>query len=157
MAPLSHGFKSQALPWTGFPFPAAILPACMALTQARQALHARRCGPTGTGIKMQAIDNINLASALDTTLSLLAAFCLGGMIGLALAVPVVAVLAALAAPFVSTLPIEAALPSLAELAASLARLPPTLLWSLPAVPVSAALIGYVAAQLAVRAWLRRLP
>lgn len=31
---------------------------------------------------MQAIDNINLASALDTTLSLLAAFCLGGMIGL---------------------------------------------------------------------------
>lgn len=82
---------------------------------------------------------------------------LGGLVGLALAVPVVAVLAALAAPFVSTLPIAAALPGFAEMAASLARLPPTLLWSLPAVPVSAALIGYVAAQLAVRAWLRRLP
>lgn len=31
---------------------------------------------------MQAIDNINLASALDTAVSLLAAFCLGGLIGL---------------------------------------------------------------------------
>jgi cell division transport system permease protein len=82
---------------------------------------------------------------------------LGGTFGLAVAVPVVAVLAALAAPFVSTVPVEAALPSPAELLASLAALPPTLLWALPAVPLSAAAIGYVAAQLAVREWLRRLP
>jgi cell division transport system permease protein len=85
------------------------------------------------------------------------AAALGGVVGLALALPIIAVLAALAAPFVSAVPLEAALPGPADLAASIARLPPALLWALPAVPVSAALIGYVAAQLAVRAWLRRLP
>lgn len=85
------------------------------------------------------------------------AAALGGVVGLALALPVVAALAALAAPFVSTVPVEAALPRPAEVWASLLRLPPGLLWALPGVPISAAAIGYVAAQLAVRAWLRRLP
>lgn len=82
---------------------------------------------------------------------------LGGVAGLVLAVPVVVVLTALAAPFVSPAPVEAGLPGLDELLATLSRLPPLLFWALPALPLSAAAIGYIAAQGAVRAWLRHLP
>lgn len=85
------------------------------------------------------------------------AAALGGVAGLVLAVPVVVVLTALAAPFVSPAPVEPGLPDLAALLATLPRLPPLLFWALPALPLSAAAIGYIAAQGAVRAWLRRLP
>ena len=85
------------------------------------------------------------------------AAALGSMAGLVLAVPVVVVLTALAAPFVSPAPVELGLPGLAELLATLPRLPPLLFWALPALPLSAAAIGYIAAQGAVRAWLRHLP
>ena len=82
---------------------------------------------------------------------------LGGLAGLVVALPVVVVLAALAAPFVSAVPAETTVPSLDELLATMLRLPPALLWALPAVPLVAAAIGYGAAQGAVRAWLRHLP
>jgi cell division transport system permease protein len=85
------------------------------------------------------------------------AAALGGIAGLAVAAPVVVVLAALAAPFVGAAPAESGLPGMAELLATIPRLPPTLLWALPALPLSAAAIGYLAAQGAVRAWLRHLP
>ncbi len=85
------------------------------------------------------------------------AAALGGVAGLAVAAPVVVVLAALAAPFVGAAPAESGLPGMAELMATIPRLPPTLLWTLPALPLSAAAIGYLAAQGAVRAWLRHLP
>ncbi len=85
------------------------------------------------------------------------AAAVGGLAGLVLALPVVVVLAALAAPFVSAVPAEAGVPDLAELLATVWRLPPVLLWALPALPLLAGAIGYVAAQGAVRAWLRHLP
>ena len=82
---------------------------------------------------------------------------LGGLAGLLLALPVVVVLATLAAPFINAVPSETALPAAHELLATLLQLSPTLLWTLPTLPLSAAAIGYVAAQGAVRAWLRHLP
>jgi len=85
------------------------------------------------------------------------AAALGGLAGMVLALPVVVALAALAAPFVNATLAETALPNLADLLATAWRLPPVLLWSLPALPILAAGIGYVAAQGAVRAWLRQLP
>jgi len=82
---------------------------------------------------------------------------LGGLAGLLLALPVVVALAALAAPFVGAVPPESGLPGLAELVATVPRLSPSLLLALPALPLFAAAIGYLAAQAAVRAWLRQLP
>jgi hypothetical protein len=70
---------------------------------------------------------------------------------------VVVVLTALAAPFVSAVPSASGLPGWAELVATVPRLPLLLLWALPSLPLIAAAIGYVAAQGAVRAWLRHLP
>lgn len=85
------------------------------------------------------------------------AAALGGLGGLLLALPVVVVLTALAAPFVSAVPAASGLPGWAELVATVPRLPPPLLWALPCLPLIAAAIGYVVAQGAVRAWLRHLP
>ena len=85
------------------------------------------------------------------------AAALGAVAGLVVAMPVVVVLAALAAPFVGTIQAELGLPSLSDLGGTLQHLPPVLLWSLPALPLTAAAIGYLAAQGAVRAWLRHLP
>lgn len=85
------------------------------------------------------------------------AAALGGVAGLLAALPVVVVLATLAAPFVSAVPVDTGMPTAGDLLHTLLRLPPALLWSLPALPLSAAAIGYVAAQGAVRAWLRHLP
>jgi cell division transport system permease protein len=82
---------------------------------------------------------------------------MGGLAGLVLALPVVVVLTALAAPFVGAVPPGASLPGMAELIATVPRLPSTLLLALPALPLFAAAIGYLAAQGAVRAWLRQLP
>ena len=80
---------------------------------------------------------------------------LGGGAGALVALPVLLTLAGLAAPF-------ARLDAPAGLAGGLGGLPsgglPPVLWlALPALPVGAAVIGYVTAQVAVRRWLRRLP
>jgi cell division transport system permease protein len=40
---------------------------------------------------------------------------------------------------------------------ALAALPPALWFALPSLPASAAAIGFITAQSAVRRWLRRLP
>lgn len=70
----------------------------------------------------------------------------GAVLGLALALPVLAWLAMLAAPFSGAAPGSAFL-----------GLPAPLWIALPALPVSAAAIGWATAQLTVRGWLRGLP
>jgi cell division transport system permease protein len=75
---------------------------------------------------------------------------IGGLIGAACALPVLYWLARLAAPFGGVVPATtlpgAALPVL-----------PLVLWvALPAIPVVAALIGWVTTQFTVRGWLRQL-
>lgn len=91
----------------------------------------------------------------------------GGLAGALLAVPVLVVLATLAAPLISGQdPAQGAAPvpdaanyaALAKLwLARLQDLPPELLASLPALPVATAVIGFLTAQATVRRWLRRLP
>ncbi len=70
----------------------------------------------------------------------------GSLGGTVLALPVLAWLAWLATPFTGTAQFN-----------SLFSLPPALLALVPLLPASAALIGWVTAQLTVRGWLRHLP
>jgi cell division transport system permease protein len=81
---------------------------------------------------------------------------LGGLVGAVLALPVLAALARLAAPFAADGEAPTVLDA-AGLAAGIAALPPALIAGLAAMPFAAAGIGLLAAQAAVRAWLRRLP
>ena len=74
----------------------------------------------------------------------------GALAGAALALPVLAALTTLAAPFVG-----AEAPS--GTARALAALPSPLWLAIPAFPVLAAAIGWTTAQWTVRHWLRRLP
>ncbi len=100
-----------------------------------------------------------IASRFATRATVLA--CAGALLGAVASVPVLLALATLTAPFVTAAP-EGTTPAAAAdiawlLAASLATLPLELSVGLPALPVVAALIGYVTAQTTVRRWLRRLP
>jgi cell division transport system permease protein len=75
----------------------------------------------------------------------------GGLVGTVLALPVLLTLGYLAAPFTGD---SAGL----ELRVSLLDLLPPLLWlALPGLPIAAAAIGFLTAQITVRRWLRRLP
>jgi len=85
----------------------------------------------------------DIAGRFALRATLLAGF--GAIIGAGLAVPVLLWLARLAAPFAGVLP-QTGAPSL-----------PPLLWAvLPAIPIAAALIGWVTTQFTVRGWLRGL-
>jgi len=85
----------------------------------------------------------DIAARFALRATLLAGF--GAIIGAALAVPVLLWLATLAAPFAGVLP-QSGAPSL-----------PPLLWAvLPAIPLAAALIGWLTTQFTVRGWLRGL-
>jgi cell division transport system permease protein len=86
---------------------------------------------------------------------------IGGLLGAIASVPLLLALASLAAPFVSATaepagPIVLADP-VQQMAGTLRTLPPELLFGLPALPLVAALIGYLTAQATVRRWLKRLP
>jgi cell division transport system permease protein len=70
---------------------------------------------------------------------------IGAIIGTGCALPVLFWLAALASPFSGVLPMQGA-----------AHLPFALWVALPAVPVAAAVIGWVTTQVTVRGWLRRM-
>jgi cell division transport system permease protein len=71
----------------------------------------------------------------------------GACLGAVVALPVLLGLATLAQPFLDTAPASSALPTL-----------PAPLWlALPALPLTAAIIGWLTAQATVRRWLRRLP
>jgi cell division transport system permease protein len=75
----------------------------------------------------------------------------GGSAGAALGLPVLLTLANLAAPFSGTMP---ATRSPADI---LTAVPASLWFALPGLPLAAASIGFVTAQITVRRWLRRLP
>jgi cell division transport system permease protein len=105
----------------------------------------------GLAQRREAIQIIHGLGALDGDIAgrfasratLLAA--MGGLIGAACALPVLYWLARLAAPFGGVVP-SGAVPVL-----------PLVLWvALPAIPVVAALIGWVTTQVTVRGWLRQL-
>jgi cell division transport system permease protein len=84
----------------------------------------------------------------------------GGALGATAALPVLLLLAQLAAPFAS---MTAAAPAWRDDAGTamvldrLAALPTTLWLVLPGLPLAASLIGFLTAQRTVRRWLRRLP
>jgi cell division transport system permease protein len=90
-----------------------------------------------------------IAGRFAARATLLAA--IGGLVGAILATPVLLMLARLAAPFTGTA--EAG----DTVGAVLAALPPALWLALPALPLVAAVIGYLTAQATVRRWLRQLP
>jgi cell division transport system permease protein len=75
----------------------------------------------------------------------------GGLIGTLLALPVLLTLGYLAAPFAG----ESA--GLESRVGFLDLLPPMLWLALPGLPIAAAAIGFLTAQITVRRWLRRLP
>lgn len=74
----------------------------------------------------------------------------GGIAGAVAALPVLLTLASVAAPF-------GRLDAPAALSIPIGGLPPLLWLALPLLPIAAAAIGYVTAQVTVRSWLRRLP
>jgi len=84
---------------------------------------------------------------------------LGGVLGAVLALPVLAGLAWLGAPFVTTgAAIGAAIGTDAAIAPGIVAALPHALWGLvPGMPLAAGLIGWVTAQFSVRRWLRQLP
>ena len=90
-----------------------------------------------------------IATRFATRATLLAV--VGGFAGAIVALPVLLVLADLAAPFGAT-NMDLDTPAVA-----LAALPSTLWLTLLALPLAAALIGCVTTQVTVRRWLRRLP
>ena len=75
----------------------------------------------------------------------------GAALGALAALPVLLVLAGIAAPFAAAPPPDAGL-----LAGAVANLPQTLWLALPGLPLAAAAIGWATAQGTVRNWLRRL-
>jgi len=75
----------------------------------------------------------------------------GGVVGAMCAMPVLVTLALVAAPF------GGASAPLTDPGTVLAALPPALWATLPALPSTAALIGFLTAQATVRLWLRQLP
>lgn len=85
---------------------------------------------------------------------------LGGLLGVAVSLPVVMALAVLAAPFApgkgaAVLAVQIADP--ATWRSSLSALPPGLWAGMAALAPVAAVIGWLTARLTVRSWLRRLP
>ena len=80
---------------------------------------------------------------------------LGGLGGALAALPVLLALAELAAPFAGAEPLQA--DPVLSLRMAATALPASLLLGVAALPMAAAMIGYVTAQATVRGWLRRLP
>ncbi len=89
-----------------------------------------------------------IAARFASRATLLAAT--GGLAGAVLALPVLLMLANLAAPFGGD-------PSDTAADAVLSTMPAALWLTLPGMPAAAAAIGFLTAQLTVRRWLRRLP
>ncbi|MCW3477767.1 ABC transporter permease, partial [Rhodovastum sp. RN2-1] len=86
---------------------------------------------------------------------------LGGAVGALAALPVLLLLADLAAPFAAGMdgaprPVSLAAPAEAVLG-WLSALPRPLWLALPGLPLAASLIGFATAQGTVRRWLRQLP
>jgi cell division transport system permease protein len=112
----------------------------------------------GLAARREAIEIVHGLGATDRYIAgrfaaratLLAA--VGAALGAAVALPILLTLARMAAPFAGQ-PADSGNP----LQDALAALPPALWFALPSLPASAAAIGFITAQSAVRRWLRRLP
>jgi len=140
----------EACAWAALALVAAIAAAVIAVAT-RAGLAARRDAIEivhGLG----ATDGY-IASRFAARATRMAGF--GGACGALAALPVLLVLADLAAPFAAGPPpaVTTGEPMLAWLAA----LPPPLWIALPGLPAAAALIGLLTTQVTVRAWLRQLP
>lgn len=135
----------------------ALVAAAVVMVATRAGLAARR-------------DSIDIVHALGATDGYIAArfarratgLAVIGAIGGALAaVPVLLALAALAAPFVAAAPAATppvgSTPELAAASSALQTLPLEVWVGLPALPVVAAVLGFLTAQATVRRWLRQLP
>jgi len=145
----------QACAWAALLVVAAVAAAVVAVAT-RAGLSARR----------EAIEIVHGLGATDgyiagrfahraTTLA-----AIGGAVGAAAALPVLLLLADLAAPFASMTAAAPAWRTDSAIAAVLDRLtalPATLWLALPGLPVVASMIGFVTAQGTVRRWLRQLP
>jgi cell division transport system permease protein len=139
----------QACAWLALAVVAAVAAAVVAIAT-RAGLAARREAIEivhGLG----ATNNYIAGRFAGRTTGLAAA---GGLLGALAALPVLLLLARLAAPFGVSRPEAIADPSGLAL---LAALPAPLWAALPALPLAAAAIGFVTAQGTVRRWLRRLP
>jgi cell division transport system permease protein len=128
-----------------------LLVACVAVTVVAVATRA------GLGARREAIEIVHGLGATDGYIAgrfavratILAA--VGGLVGAVVAAPVLLTLANLAAPLAGTVP-------RADVAAGLLMALPARLWlALPGLPLVAAAIGCMTAQITVRRWLRRLP
>jgi cell division transport system permease protein len=130
---------------------------------------------TGIANRRQAIEIVHGLGATDSYIAGRFArragwlALVGGIAGALAALPVLAGLSHLAAPFAaghitpdslpgaSSAPAEDAVTSLAFAAALPGMLPLPLLIGMPVLPLAAGLIGWLTAQVTVRVWLRRLP
>ncbi len=139
----------QACAWLALAVVAAVAAAVVAIAT-RAGLAARR----------EAIEIVHGLGATDGYIAdrfasrATGLAAIGGGLGALAALPVLLVLARLAAPFAAARP-EAAAD--ASGLAMLAALPPPLWLTLPVLPLAAAAIGFLTAQVTVRRWLRRLP
>jgi cell division transport system permease protein len=82
---------------------------------------------------------------------------IGGIAGALAALPMLLLLADLAAPFGSAVPMPPAADWRREILGWVTALPPALWLALPCLPIAACLIGFATAQATVRRWLRQLP
>lgn len=163
------GRSLQACAWLALAIVAGIA-GSMVMLGVRASLLARR----------EAIEIIHGLGATDAYIArrfaarAMALAGLGGLLGAVLAVPVLLYLGGLSAPFAAGMDADPPPPAwsaalltallppdwateLAPLLAALGGLPMTLVIGLPALPVIAALIGYLTTQATVRDWLRGLP
>jgi cell division transport system permease protein len=142
----------QACSWAALAVVAAVAAAVIAIAT-RAGLAARR----------EAIEIVHGLGATDGYIAArfaaratkLAAS--GGIAGALAALPVLLLLADLAAPFGTISPTPPGAGGLATVLGWFAALPPALWLALPSLPLAAGAIGFATAQGTVRRWLRQLP
>ena len=134
----------QACAWAAL-LVVALVAGCVVTVATRAGLAARR----------EAIETVHGLGATDGYIAgrfarrVTRMAALGGLLGVLAALPVLLALTSLAAPFMAGSDTK-------SLSASLALGLP--IWiALPVLPVAAAAIGFLTAQLTVRSWLRKLP
>jgi cell division transport system permease protein len=142
----------QACAWAALLVVAAVAVAVVAIAT-RAGLAARR----------QSIEIVHGLGATDSYIAgrfagrAMRLAAVGGALGASAALPVLVLLAALAAPFAGPPPPPLLAGLIGEVLGWLMALPLALWLALPGLPAAAALIGYLTAQGTVRAWLRWLP
>ncbi|HEY2132592.1 MAG TPA: FtsX-like permease family protein [Acetobacteraceae bacterium] len=142
----------QACSWAALAVVAAVAAAVIAVAT-RAGLAARR----------EAIEIVHGLGATDGYIAARFAAratklaAMGGVAGSLAALPVLLLLADLAAPFGTTTPAPPPADLPAMVVGWFTALPPTLWLALPCLPLAACMIGFATAQGTVRRWLRQLP